>query len=79
MSLVRTAPEQGTAMGFDLQTQGDALTKKHVDGVRKEPGKKLLHSENGVQHKRAGKAKKHETCRILLVVISRLGSTALVR
>jgi hypothetical protein len=34
--------------------------------LRKEPGKKLLHSENGIQEERAGKGKEHETRRILL-------------
>src|ERR1700685_57422 len=33
--------------------------------VRKEPGKKLLQSENAVQQERAGKAKENKTRRIL--------------
>jgi hypothetical protein len=34
--------------------------------LSEEPGKKLLHSENGIQQQRAAKAKEHETRRILL-------------
>ncbi len=34
--------------------------------LREKPGKKLLHSENGIQEQRAGNAKKYETRRVLL-------------
>ena len=34
--------------------------------LRKEPRKKLLHSENGIQEERAAKAKEHKTRCILL-------------